>query len=318
MSSETDLVARLQALATHPAARGLKDDVAVLAPPIGRDLVLTHDVLVEGVHYLPGDPAGDVAWKLLAVNLSDLAGKGAEPLGALMGFTLTGDDAWDRAFVEGLGRALAHFDVPLLGGDTVAAVGPRVLGLTAVGQVAAGAAPSRTGARAGDELWVSGTIGDAGLGLRMALGEMEGERSLLKRYRLPMPRLDLGRAVAPFVHAMMDVSDGLLIDAARMAAASGVAVEIALDAIPLSAAYASTAGEKTSARIAAATAGDDYELLFAARPECCDAILRAGKKAKMAITRVGRMTSGEGLTICDEGQTLPLPENLGWEHQVRS
>src|SRR3546814_158382 len=181
MSSETDLIGRLQALAVHPAARGLNDDAAVLTPPIGRDLVLTHDVLVEGVHYLADDPAGDVAWKLLAVNLSDLAGKGAEPLGVLLGFTLAGDAEWDRAFVDGLRRALSHFGVPLLGGDTVSTAGPRVLGLTAIGQVAPGAAPSRTAARPGDDLWVSGAIGDAGLGLRIALGEIAGDRRLLKR-----------------------------------------------------------------------------------------------------------------------------------------
>ena len=134
MSAEAELIARLRAIATHPGARGLADDAAVLPSPAG-DLVLTHDMIVEGVHYLPTDPAGDVAWKLLAVNLSDLAAKGAAPLGVLMGYALAGDAEWDAAFVAGLGRALDHFAVPLLGGDTVAlpAGAPRVLGLTAIG-----------------------------------------------------------------------------------------------------------------------------------------------------------------------------------------
>lgn len=319
MSSETDLIARLRALAVHPAARGLNDDVAVLSPPIGRDLVLTHDVLVEGVHYLPDDPPGDVAWKLLAVNLSDLAGKGAEPLGVLMGFTLGGDDQWDRGFIDGLGRALVHFKVPLLGGDTVAANGPRVLGLTAIGQVAAGAAPSRTYARPGDDVWVTGSIGDAGAGLRIATGQaatgqLAGERSLMKRYRLPMPRLALGRAVLPYVHAMMDVSDGLLIDAGRMAKASDVGIRIDLDAVPLSPAYVAALGDDRDSRMAAVTAGDDYELLFTAPPQHCAAIKQLHRDQRIALTCIGKVNDEKGLSLWDKGEMVDLPKVLGWEH----
>ena len=155
---EPDFLALLRPLATHPAARGLLDDAAVLG-----DLVFTHDMLVEGVHFLSGDPPGDVAWKLLAVNLSDLAAKGAVPVGVLLGYPLS-DEQWDRAFVAGLGEALKHFDVPLLGGDTVR--GPRVLSLTAIGRSAI--APSRSAALAGDALYITGVIGLAGLGLELA------------------------------------------------------------------------------------------------------------------------------------------------------
>lgn len=309
MSDERRLIDALRSLARHPAARGLADDAAVLPAPLGRDLVLTHDMLVEGVHYLPGDPPGDVAWKLLAVNLSDLAAKGAEPLGVLMGFGLTGAGDWDAAFVEGLGRALDHFGVPLLGGDTVAQPtgDARVLGLTAIGQVPPGGAPDRRGARDGDLLVLTGPVGDAGLGLRIALGEIEGPRRLLKAYRLPMPRLAEGRALAPFAHAMADVSDGLLIDAARIAEASGLAVTIDLDAVPLSD-EARGFGEDRAARLAGATAGDDYQLIAAIPPTALDAV-------SSHVVVIGRFTEGAGLTIADASGAVPLPATLGFEHR---
>ncbi|MFZ4748600.1 MAG: thiamine-phosphate kinase, partial [Sphingomonas sp.] len=248
--TESEFLALLRPLATHPAARGLLDDAAVLD-----GLVLTHDVLVEGVHFLPGDPPHDVAWKLLAVNLSDLAAKGATPVGVLLGYPL-GDDAWNREFVRGLGEALVHYDVALLGGDTVK--GPRVLSLTAIGRTSV--APSRSGALAGDALWVTGVIGRGGLGLR-------GDPDHLAAYRRPAPRLAEGKMLGPIVHAMMDVSDGLLIDTQRMAYASGLAVEIDLDTVPV-------VGERS----AAVTAGDDYELLFA---------LPIGIAPPVAATRIG-------------------------------
>lgn len=275
--TEADFLALLRPLATDPAARGLLDDAAVIG-----DLVLTHDMLVEGVHYLQGDPPEDVAWKLVAVNLSDLAAKGAVPIGMLLGFPL-GDDAWDRRFVAGLRTVLTAYGVALLGGDTVR--GPRVLGMTAVGR--SGCAPSRSGAQAGDALWVTGVIGRAGLGLA-------GAPEHLDAYRRPLPRLAEGQALAPLVHAMSDVSDGLLIDARRMASASGLAVAIDLDVVPV-------AGEV----MAAVTAGDDYELLFAAAPEVVPPV---------PATRIGSFANGEGLSLTRRGAPCPLPQRLGYEH----
>lgn len=312
-SPEAALIARLRAFARHPAARGLLDDVAVLPAPLGRDLVFTHDMIVEGVHFLPADPPGDVAWKLVAVNLSDLAAKGAVPIGVLLGYTLAGDAAWNDAFIAGLERVLGHFEVPLLGGDTVAAAGARSLGLTAIGQGAPGAAPSRAGARADDQLWVTGTIGDAGLGLRIAQGEIEGPRRLLKAYRLPMPRLAAGAALAPHAHAMADVSDGLLIDAGRIAAASGLRVCIDLDAVPLSP-EAAAFGTDRPARLAAASAGDDYELLFAAADTAESTIRAISDRLKLAITPLGRFEEGRGIALYDAAGPMPLPERLGYEH----
>ncbi|WP_174275121.1 thiamine-phosphate kinase [Sphingomonas bacterium] len=297
MSREQAFIARLAAIASDPAARGLADDAAVLA--VGAHaIVLTHDMIVEGVHYLPGDPPEDVAWKLVAVNLSDLAAKGARPLGVLLGYPL-GDDAWDARFTEGLAEVLARFAVPLLGGDTVSGRGAgRMLGLTAIGAAAPGGVPSRSGARDGDALYVTGTIGLAGIGLAMARGACDGPQEALTAYRRPMPRLAEGRALAGRVSAMMDVSDGLLIDAKRMAEASGLSVTIALETVPYAGADP----------IAAVTAGDDYELLFAAPPD-------RALPPECAATRIGRFAAGAGVRLTDRGRPIPLPVRLGYEHE---
>jgi thiamine-monophosphate kinase len=290
--NEADFLALLRPLATHPAARGFVDDAAVLG-----DLVITHDMLVEGVHYLPGDPPEDVAWKLLAVNLSDLAAKGATPIGVLIGYTLGGNAAWDRAFVTGLNDALTHFDTALLGGDTVAhPSAPRVLSLTAIGRSAV--APARSAAQAGDALYVTGIIGMAGLGLAELRRSTISTGANVDKYRRPIPRLSEGQALAPVVHAMMDVSDGLLIDAQRMAAASNLSLEIAIHDVPVS-------GD----RMKALTAGDDYELLFAIPPEIA---------LPVAASRIGTFATGSGLTLCDANGPVPLPPTLGWLHQSQN
>jgi thiamine-monophosphate kinase len=248
-----------------------------------------------------------VAWKLVAVNLSDLAAKGARPMGVLLGFTL-GDAAWDKAFADGLGHALGAFGIPLLGGDTVRGTGARTLALTAIGE-ATWPVPSRTGGRAGDHLWVSGTIGDAGAGLR---GVSE---ALVERYRNPRPRLEAGERLAPLVRAMMDVSDGLLIDASRLAAASGVRARIDLALMPLSDAFVAALGDSREPRMAAATAGDDYELLFAAEPERAAEILALQDEIALPLSRIGTLTEGVGLSLTDREEELSLPERLGWEHR---
>ena len=312
MSSESAFIESLRVLATHPAARGLADDAAVL-DFAGRTLVLTHDMLVEGVHYLPDDPPADVAWKLLAVNLSDLAAKGARPLGVLLGYSL-GEDDWDSAFVAGLATALGAFGLPLLGGDTVRGAGQRTLALTAIGE-ADGPVPSRAGGRPGDHLWVSGTIGDAGAGLRGLRGEIAADPVLAERYRNPRPRLEAGQRLAALAGAMMDVSDGLLIDSSRLAAASGVAAEIDLALVPLSAAFLALLGDRREARLEAATAGDDYELLFSATPEIATEILALQDELGLPLSRIGRLGDGSGLRLADGGEKLPLPPRLGWEHR---
>lgn len=313
MSNEAAFIDALRALAVDPGARALMDDAAVLAVG-GTNLVLTHDMIIEGVHYRPDDPPADVAWKLVAVNLSDLAAKGARPLGALLGYALGADD-WDAAFAKGLAMALGAFDLPLLGGDTVAMPpgAPRALSLTAIG-AAGGAAPARSGARAGDLLWVSGTIGDAGAGLSLLSEGKTAPAELIERYRNPRPRLEAGQRLASLVTAMMDVSDGLLIDASRMAHASECALALELDAVPLSAALVGYAGGARDARLTAASAGDDYELLFAADAGDAAAILALADELGLPFSRIGRFSAGAGLTLTDAGTAVPLPGRLGFEH----
>jgi len=303
MSRERDFIELLKPLARHPAARGLMDDAAVLG--LGKTaLVLTHDMIVEGVHYLPGDPAADVAWKLLAVNLSDLAAKGARPLGVLLGYALAAEEEQDAAFVAGLRDALGAFSVPLLGGDTVRipAGAPRAHGMTAIGTAPPHGAPHRSGARPRDVLYMTGQVGAAGLGLAIARGEREGPAEWLAAYRRPRPRLAEGQALAPLVHAMADISDGLLIDAQRMAEASGLAVEIDLDAVPVT---------EGADRIEAIAAGDDYELLFAGLPG-----LKLSQPNLAKVTAIGRFAPGSGLTLRDKGGPVPLPPRLGFEHDA--
>jgi thiamine-monophosphate kinase len=298
--TEADFLAALRALPLHPGAQGLRDDTARLG-----SYVLTTDTIVEGVHFLPTDPPGDVAWKLVAVTLSDLAAKGAVPEGVLLNYPI-GDDIWDRAFLGGLAEALTTFATSILGGDTVSLPpgAPRVLSLTAIG-TAGPATPLRSGAQAGDALYVTGTIGDAGAGLAIARGA-DGPAELLTAYRRPQPCLAEGQALATHVHAMMDVSDGLLIDAARMAAASALGVTIDLATVPLSAAYRAHIGEDLAARLSAATAGDDYQLLFAAAPDTA---------LPVPATRIGHFAAGAGLTLTDGGVPVALPETLGFEHR---
>jgi thiamine-monophosphate kinase len=290
--TEADFLAALRRLPLHAGAHGLTDDAAHLG-----DLILTKDMVVAGVHFLPDDPPADVAWKLVATNLSDLAAKGAVPLGVMLGYPI-GEEAWDRAFLAGLDEVLRTFGCPLLGGDTVKLPpdAPRILSLTALGRSAH--APRRDGARAGDGLWITGTIGDAGAGLAIAQGAA-GPASLLARYRRPIPRLAEGQALAPIVHAMMDVSDGLLIDARRMASASGLAVTIDLADVPVSDDLKAFGHDA----LTAATAGDDYELLFA-----CDG------EPPVAATRIGTFATGEGLHPLQNGQPIPLPDRLGYQH----
>lgn len=314
MARETDFIASLRAMASHPAARGLMDDAAVLR--LGAEqLIVTHDMMVAGTHWLPSADPADVAWKLVAVNLSDLAAKGAQPLGVLLGFML-GDHAWDRAFAKGLAAACGHFDVPLLGGDTVAAAGeqPRALGLTALGRATSKAVPDRRGAQPGDALWITGPVGDAMAGYRILTGDnAQGPTELVSAFSRPLPLIAQGQALAPHVTAMMDISDGLLIDARRMAMASGLCVDIACACVPLSDAFlawAATAPEgESAARAAALRWGDDYQLLFAAP---ADAAL------PLEATRIGHFMAPSGHlsagSLLIDGKPPAADAPLGYLH----
>ncbi|RJX68541.1 thiamine-phosphate kinase [Tsuneonella suprasediminis] len=293
--TEADFISTLRHLATAPAARGLADDCAVL--DIGNEtLVLTYDMLAEGVHYLPDQDMADVAWKLVATNLSDLAAKGASPVGVLLGFML-GDN--DDRFASGLAEVLATYDVPLLGGDTVSAPGaPRVFGLTALGTATHCPPPSRAGAQPGDAVWITGPVGGAMMGLE-ALRASNGAGTDSTAYRRPTPLLAEGQALAPLVTAMMDVSDGLLLDASRIGTASGVTLAIDSKAVPIAA--------PEDRRADALRWGDDYQLLFTMPTELTPPV---------SAVRIGTVErdQGDGPLLID-GRVPAADRPLGYRHQ---
>jgi thiamine-monophosphate kinase len=310
-------------LADVPAALGLSDDAAVLAPPPGRELVLAADAMVAGVHFLNEDPSDTIARKLLRVNLSDLAAMGAAPLGFLMTLALPKgfDGAWLRGFAAGLMEDRRTFDIPLLGGDTVSTPGPLSLSLTVLGHVAPGRALRRKGAAPGDLLWVSGTLGDGALGLRALQGKLKGLSPrhigfLAERYRLPQPRLALGQALVGVASAGLDVSDGLVQDFGHLARAAGCAAAIGLAKLPVSEAAKAALALDASLKLLPAIGGDDYELAFAAPAAATPAVEEAGRAAGIALTQVGELRAGEAgdVSLLDEkGTPLRLPA-AGWSH----
>jgi len=307
---EFDFIDRLRQIVTDPAARGLEDDVAVVG-----DLVLTHDTIAEGVHYLPDDPPASVGWKLVAVNLSDLAAKGAEPVAALMSVTIDGEGEWEERFLFGVAAACEAYRLPLVGGDTIRLpLGtPRVLGLTAIGR-GGPRIPSRAGGKAGDKLWLVGTLGDAAAGLSALLTDPRMEGPLVEAYRRPVPQLAAGRELAAHANAMMDVSDGLLLDLSRLCLASGCRAKVDLDALPLSRGFIAERGADRIARLSAATSGDDYALL-AALPADFDP-LSLPLPSRTILACIGTLTAGKGLSLFDAAGKVPVPEHLGYEHHA--
>lgn len=279
----------MRRLAAHPGARHFDDDCAVIEFG-GETLVLTHDMMAEGVHYLPDQDPADVAWKLVAVNVSDLAAKGAEPIGVLLGYMFGRDDA---RFVEGLEDALTHYGAPLLGGDTISGKGPQALGLTAIGRATCRPVPSRGGAKEGDALFITGPVGAAMLGYE-ALRSGKGDSTA---YRRPQARLADGIALAPHVTAMMDVSDGLLLDATHMAGASGLTLAIDSADVPLA------APEKR--RADALRWGDDYQLLFTSPSDA---------NLPVPAIRIGQAIARSTAPVLLDGHALSDTDGLGYQH----
>lgn len=289
MTTELAFIEALRRLATHPAARNFDDDCAVIEVG-GEALILTHDMMAEGIHYLAGQDPADIAWKLVTVNVSDLAAKGAEPLGVLLGYMFGKDDT---RFVEGLEEALNHYSVPLLGGDTISGTGPQALGLTAIGRATHRPAPSRAGAKAGDTLYLTGPVGAAMMGFEALQAGSGGSEA----YRRPQALIAQGQALAPCVTAMMDVSDGVLLDASRMARASAITLQIDGRAVPIAA--------PEERRASALRWGDDYQLLFTAPGET---------QLPVPATAIGRvMPAGDAPVILD-GTPLSESEGLGYQH----
>jgi len=311
--AEFDLIARHFRPLAGPGALDLRDDAALLMPPPGRELVLTADAMVGGVHFLVDDPPELVGRKLLRVNLSDLAAKGAVPLAYLMTVSVPRGtpDAWFAGFTAGLAADQTKYGITMLGGDTTSTPGPVSLSLTAIGHVAPGAAVHRFGARAGDELWVTGTIGDGALGLAVARGRLSDPTGhLLSRYQLPQPRV--GLAIGGIASAGMDVSDGLVQDLGHICRASGLAAELEAASVPLSEA-ARAAGPDWL--VTCLTGGDDYEILLAVPPAHGEALRAAAHAIAVPVTRIGRLRDGpaEVTVRTAQGDVLAL-EHSGWSH----
>jgi thiamine-monophosphate kinase len=301
----------------------LTDDAALIECPSGYRLVLTVDQAVEGVHFLPGDAPELIARKLMRRNLSDLAAMGATPRHYLVTSALpkSCDDDWVRRFAQGLGEDQHRYGMALIGGDSTSTPGPIALTLTAIGQIANGREIRRAGAKPGDRIWVSGTIGDAYLGLKVLRGDADlvglgpaYAEALVARYRLPEPRCNLGPSLIGIAHAMIDVSDGLVADLGHICEVSGCAATVALDRIPLSTAALTIVAEEWVAPEALASGGDDYELLFAAPPEAGEELTSLSHGLGLPITEIGTIEEGEGVRVIDGNGREVAVATPGWRH----
>jgi thiamine-monophosphate kinase len=303
-------------------ALGLVDDAGLIAPPPGRQLVVTTDAMVEGVHYLPGEEPARLGRKLLRVNLSDLAAMGAAPLAYTLTTVLPADlaDDWLERLAAGLAEDQARYGIGLLGGDSVSTPGPVVLSVTAMGTVAAGRALTRAGARPGDRVYASGTLGDGHLGLYAARGDLS-ERdadaatiaALAGRYHLPEPRLAVGRGLAGLATAAIDLSDGLPGDLGHICAASGTGAQVEAARVPLSPAARTVVAARADLLRTALAGGDDYELLFTAPPHASDAVAALAAGTGVPLTDIGEIVAGSGVAIVDAGGD-PIPGLSGWSH----
>lgn len=321
--NEFDLIADYFAplAADAPGAYGLGDDAATFAPSAGCELVLTVDAIVEGVHFLPSDPPADVARKLLRVSLSDLAAKGARPRGYLLTTAWTRDTSveWIAAFARGLGEDQAEFGLSLWGGDTVSTPGPLSFSLTAIGEVASGCMIRRSGGQAGDDIYVTGTIGDGALGLKAALGEVdvsaENITALIARYRVPMPRVAFGQSLVGVARAALDVSDGLMADLAHLCVQSGVGARVDAASMPLSPAAAACLARSPALIETVLTGGDDYEIVFTARPEAAGTVDSLARASNLRVTRIGKLVDASlGISAVDvNGKALTLAQK-GFRH----
>lgn len=313
---EFELIARhLRPLADKNAALNLADDAALMDGPDHTQWVIAKDAIVEDVHFRRNDPASTIAAKLLGTNLSDLAAMGAEPVHYLTVIARRPDlgDPWLASFCEGLAETQSLYGLTLLGGDTVSTVGPLLLSCTIIGRVPKGSAIQRTGAAVGDLLFVSGTLGDAALGLRVlnGLAATDDERIYLsRRYQVPEPRVALGVALRGLATACIDVSDGLAADVEHLAGCSGLGATIHLPALPLSAVGKRLPG----AAMAALTGGDDYELAFTAPLGAKEQIMAAADRLGVRVTEIGVMTAGAGVTVLEiDGQVIQV-DQAGWQH----
>jgi thiamine-monophosphate kinase len=322
-SGEDSLIARyFRPLATDPGAFGLDDDAAALRPD-GSDIVVTTDAIVEGVHFLPDDPPGTVARKALRVNLSDLAAKGAIPAGFVLTLALRqADETWLKPFAAALGEDAAQFACPLLGGDTVSTPGPLMVSVTAFGRVPPGKMVHRSGAKAGDRVMVTGTIGDAALGLDILRGGKvhaaasdAARETLIGRYRVPQPRVAMASIIRDHASASMDVSDGLAGDLVKLCGVSGVSAVIDLPSVPLSEAARDLVSRGIVGRETLIASGDDYEILCTLPQDRVAAFVQSARDAGIAVSSVGTVISGSAApTFVDEKGAEIALQRLSYSH----
>lgn len=319
---EFELIARYFAPLTRgfPGAGGLKSDNAVFSADLRHDLVVKTDTVVSGVHFLPDEQPRRIAAKALRVCLSDLAAGGATPYAYQLALALPADwkESWIAAFTRGLAADQRRYGVSLSGGDTVVTPGPLTVTITAFGKVMRGRALRRDRARAGDELWVTGTIGDGALGLLAARGRLKGitprQRAVLEdRYRLPQPRCALGGRLTGIATASADVSDGLLADAGHVADASGLAVVVEREAVPLSAAARAAVTAEPKLWAVVLGGGDDYELVLAVPRRKRSTLRAAADAAGIDVTQIGHFTQGTGVRLTIGGRSVPSPRK-GYVH----
>jgi thiamine-monophosphate kinase len=313
ISAEDHLIARFfKPLASHPGALGLSDDAAFLTPPPGCDLVLKADAIVGGVHFFPDDAAHTVASKALRVNLSDLAAKGARPLGFLLSLAIPKDigEDWLAGFAEGLRGDAVLFGCPLFGGDTDSTPGPITISIAMFGTVPEGTMVRRAGAMPGDRVFVSGTIGDAALGVMVRGGKSwklsEAQRKhLLSRYLLPQPRNALAEAVRTYASAAMDISDGFVGDFSKLCRVSDVSADIEVARLPVSDAAKAVIASDPGTLETAITGGDDYEIVCTVPVAKADSFRAAAKVAQVPVTEVGEIKAGKGARFLGaDGQAL--------------
>ena len=316
ISREQELIRDIFAplIAGDPGAFALRDDAALIVEGAENGFVVTSDMLVAGVHFLPDDPPDLIARKALRVNLSDLAAKGADPHGYLVSLALSTDTAneWVQGFADGLRHDQAIFGCHLMGGDTVRTPGPLSVSITAIGRAPGGQMVQRQGAGPGDVIYVTGTIGDGALGLavrnEMAMpGNLDaGDLDHLRgRYLVPEPRVALVPAVGAYATASMDVSDGLAGDLALLCDVSGVSAEIAIEQVPLSPPAAKVCRADTEWLERALTGGDDYELLVCIAPSEQEVFERSAEEAGVAVTLIGHVTEATGSPVFRDGDGQP-------------
>jgi thiamine-monophosphate kinase len=331
---ETFIAQHLAALTDgFPGAFGLTDDCAELMPLPGHALVFKTDPIVEGVHFFGDDAPEDLGWKALAVNVSDLAAKGARPVAYLMALTLPGkpDDAWMARFCGGLQQAQTAFGCVLMGGDTDRAKGtdgkaPLSIAVTMIGEVRSGRMVQRAGARPGDLIYVSGELGGAALGLQLRLDEAYGESWLkapdrlaaLATYLRPRPKIGLRQALQTYARSAMDISDGLIKDLERMCRLTGVGAELKLEALPLAGGVRAALRADAPLAVTLATSGDDYEVLTTVAPEVADDFETMARRSGVSVGQIGHVTAAQDVRLMDGNRAVTEQSSTGYDHFDRA